>query len=365
MIKLSEIIDQLQRFAPLSLAADWDNVGLLLGDADTSIQRALTCLTVTEEVVAEAVTTDCQLIVSHHPMLFRGTNSITNNNSEGRMLRELIRHDIAVYSPHTAFDNCVGGINDGLCDRLGLQNVRPLRLKPSVRQFKLVVFMPEADLEAVSEALFHCGAGAIGEYRECSFRTAGIGTFHGSDASNPTIGQPGRRETVNEHRLEVLLLEPNLRPAIEAMRIAHSYEEPAFDVYPLEPTLDHGEGRIGTLPEPSTIVELGQLLKTKLNAETMQYVHVDKPIRTVALACGAAGEYLKDAIRQKADCFLTGEMRYHDCLLAESANIGVLLPGHHATERPAVEDLAKLLRKWFPELNVSESHGERDPIKTL
>ena len=365
MAKLSEIITELQRFAPLSLAAEWDNVGLLLGDAEQTITTAMTCLTITPEVVAEAISNQTDLIVSHHPILFRGTKSITTGNAEGRMLRELIRHDIAVYSPHTAFDNCVGGINDGLCERLGLADVRVLRPKPNVPQFKLVVFVPESDLEPVSEALFAHGAGAIGDYRECSFRMPGVGTFHGNTDSNPTIGQAGRRETVDEIRLEVLLLETNLRPAIDAMRTAHSYEEPAFDVYCLEPTLGHGEGRIGTLPCPATLSELAQLLKTKLNADTVQFVNVDSPIRTVSLACGAAGEYLKDAIRQGADCFITGEMRYHDCLRAASANIGVLLPGHHASERPAVEDLAQRLKKWFPDLNVTASTAECDPLQTV
>ena len=365
MPKLSDIIEELQRFAPLSLAAEWDNVGLLLGDAEAEIDCAMTCLTVTPEVVAEAVAKNVNLIVTHHPMLFRGVKSITTHNAEGRMLRELIRHDIAVFAPHTAFDNCVGGINDDLCERLGLTDVRPLRSKPSVQQYKLVVFVPETDLDAVSDALFQQGAGAIGDYRECSFRTPGVGTFHGNANSHPTIGKAGQRETVDELRLEVLLLESNLQPAIAAMRAAHSYEEPAFDVYRLEPTLGHGEGRIGTLAKPLNIIELGQLLKTKLNADTMQYVNIEKPIRTVALACGAAGDYLKDAIGQKADCFITGEMRYHDCLLAESATIGILLPGHHATERPAVEDLAQRLQKWFPGVDVLVSEVEHDPLRTL
>src|SRR5439155_14357922 len=192
-----------------------------------------------------------QLIVTHHPMLFRAGKRLTAATAEGRMLLELIRAGIAVYSPHTAFDNTAGGINDILAQRLGLSGVTPLRTQPGPRQCKVVVFVPDKDLDRVADAMFDAGAGNIGEYSQCSFRLAGTGTFFGSDAANPTIGEKGRREEVSEWRLEAICPEGLVEQVVRTMRRAHSYEEPAYDVYPLRPAARAvGAGRIGALPQP-------------------------------------------------------------------------------------------------------------------
>ena len=235
MHTVGAIVDYLDQFAPSFLAADWDNVGLLLGDRSASVQRIMTCLTVTPEVVREAVESKVQLIVTHHPILFRPIQRLTTDTPEGRMLLSVIQARVAVFSPHTAFDNTAGGINDTLAKRLDLIDVVPLRRREGIRQCKIVVFVPDADLARVSDAMFQAGAGRIGEYSQCSFRIAGTGTFFGSDAAHPTIGQKGRREEVSECRLEVLCPESHLQSVIDAMRLAHSYEEPAYDVYPLQP----------------------------------------------------------------------------------------------------------------------------------
>src|SRR5262249_4545528 len=192
--------------------------------------------------------------VTHHPVLFRSVKRLTTDTSEGRMLLSLIAAGVAVYSPHTAFDNTKGGINAMLAGRLGLEQVEWLRPIEGPKQCKLVVFVPEADLARVSDALFAAGAGRIGEYRECSFRLAGTGTFFASDASNPTVGKKGQREEAPEWRLEVVLPENKVEAAVKAMRQAHSYEEPAFDVYPLRPAGQPvGSGRVGVLPQPETL----------------------------------------------------------------------------------------------------------------
>src|SRR5262249_14729987 len=179
----------LEQFAPPSLAAQWDNVGLLLGDRQARVKRVMTCLTVTPESAAEAVEAKAQLIVTHHPILFRPVKRLTTGNPEGRMLLSLARAGVAVFSPHTAFDNTRGGINDAIAAKIGLIDVAPLRRGEGPRSCKVVVFVPDKDLARVSDAMFDAGAGHIGEYSQCSFRLAGTGTFFGSDASNPTIGQ--------------------------------------------------------------------------------------------------------------------------------------------------------------------------------
>jgi len=363
MLTIADVRSYLESFAPPSLAADWDNVGLLLGDAAAEVRRILTCLTITPEVVAEAVEDKARLIVSHHPILLRGTKRLSSDTAEGRLLGPLLRAGIGVYSPHTAFDNTAGGINDSLARRLGLSEVGPLRRGDGPRQCKVVVFVTDGDLQKVSDAMFAAGSGNIGQYRECSFRLPGTGTFFGSDATNPTVGQKGRREEVSEWRLEVLTPESALPAVLTAMRKAHSYEEPAYDVYPLKPaTPGQGEGRIGRLPQSITLLELARRVKRELKASAVQYVgRPDRTVQRVAVACGAAGEFLDDAVRAEADLFLTGEMRFHDYLRAQAAGIALILPGHYATERPAVEELAERLRAQWPGVEVTASRRETDP----
>ena len=363
MPTVADFADYLERFAPCATAAEWDNVGLLLGDPSAQVARVLTCLTLTPDVAEEAVREGANLIVSHHPVLFRGAKKLTATTPDGQTLLPLLRAGIVVYSPHTAFDNCVGGINDMLCQRLGVQNAVPLRPREARRQCKLVVFVPDADLQKVSDALFAAGAGSIGQYRECSFRLAGTGTFYGTDSTNPTVGQKGRREEVAEWRLEVVVPESLVAGAVAAMRRRHSYEEPAFDVYPLKPGISGGEGRFGELANPTTLGALAIHAKGSLNAITVQVVgDANRTVRTVALVCGAAGEFLSDAIARKADVFLTGEVRFHDALTARAANIALILPGHYATERPAVEDLAVKMSADWPNVTIWASRVERDPL---
>ena len=363
MPTVGEFVADLERFAPTSTAAEWDNVGLLLGGTADAADRLMTCLTLTPDVAEEAVRERANLIISHHPILFRGAKRLTADSTDGRVVLPLARAGIAVYSPHTAFDNCAGGINDILCRRLGIQNARPLRPREAARQCKLVVFVPDSDLAKVSDALFAAGAGRIGEYTECSFRLAGKGTFFATDATTPTVGQKGRREEVEEWRLEVVVPEQLVGPVVAAMRKAHSYEEPAFDIYPLRPLTGGGEGRIGELASAVKLGELAERVKHELSATTVQVVgDLGRDVRTIAVACGAAGEFLVDSIRANADLFLTGEMRFHDALRAREAGVSVILPGHHATERPAVEELAAKLAADWPAVTVWASRAERDPL---
>lgn len=367
MLTVAAIVDDLNQFAPPSLAADWDNVGLLLGERGAVVRRVLVCLTVTPEVAEEAIAEDVQLIVSHHPILFRAARRLTDATPEGRMLLALARAGVAVYSPHTAFDNTRGGINELLASRLGLTEVVPLRRRDGASQCKVVVFVPDKDLAGVSDALFATGAGHIGPYRECSFRLAGTGTFFGSEAANPTVGQKGRREEVSEWRLEVVCPKSRVDEIVSAIRRSHSYEEPAFDVYPLMPAPSPcGEGRIGSLPEPATLRDLAHRVKAALGADAVQLVGEPvRPVHRVAIVCGAGGEFLADAVRVRADVLLTGEMRFHDYLAARAQNVALLLPGHYATERCGVEDLAHRLQRGWPELQVWASRRETDPVHVI
>ena len=367
MLTVADWVKHLDAFTPPHTAASWDNVGLLLGDHGSPCDRAMTCLTVTGDVVAEAVDERVELIVAHHPILFKGAKNLSDATPEGRLLQPLMRAGIAVYSPHTAFDNCPGGINDGLAERFGLQNVRPLRFKEAAPEYKLVTFVAKADLTAVSAAVFAAGGGVIGNYEQCSFRSPGKGTFFGASGANPTVGRAGRREEVPEFRVEFLVPESKLTAAVAGLRNAHSYEEPAFDLYPLKPKRGHaGEGRIGELGAALPLRDFAALVKQTCRANAIQYVGAgDRPVQTVALACGAAGEYLPDSLRGNADVFVTGEARFHELLTAEAAGIAMVLPGHYASERPGVEDLAERLKKAFPSSEVWASRYECDPLTSV
>ena len=335
---LAEIIESLEQLAPPALSADWDNTGLLLGNRQAAIERIMTCLTITPATAAEALAAghspqgggEKTLVVSHHPVLFRGVKRLTDATPEGQMVLSLLRGGVAVYSPHTSWDNADGGINDHLAQLLALGDVVPLRRRSPGPTFKLVVFVPDKDLQRVSDALFAAGAGEIGHYRECSFRLAGTGTFFGTDATNPTVGQKGRREEVAEWRLEVVCAQRNLAGVLTALRQTRYYEEPAFDVYPLQPDLSKaaGEGRVGVLPQPLQLGELALRLKQRLGCGPIQVVGSgDRLVSRVAIVCGAGGELLEEAVRARADVFLTGEMRYHDYLAAQAKGIALVFTG--------------------------------------
>jgi dinuclear metal center YbgI/SA1388 family protein len=364
-LTVAAVVDFLERFAPPGLAADWDNVGLLLGDRSARVRRLLTCLTVTPDVAAEAGAEKAQLIVTHHPILFRAVKRLTASHPEGRMLLALIRAGVAVYSPHTAFDNTAGGINDALAGRLALREVGPLRRREGARQCKVVVFVPDADLGRVSDAMFAAGAGHIGQYSQCSFRLAGTGTFFGSDETNPTVGRKGRREEVSEWRLEAVCPEAAIERVVAALRRAHSYEEPAYDVYPLRPAPSAGgEGRVGRLPDAVPLRGFAEAVKKALGSGPVQTVgDPEQAVERVAVVCGAGGEMLGDALRSRADVLLTGELRFHDYLAAQAQGLALCLPGHYATERFGVEELAGRLGEQWPAVEVWASRRERDPVR--
>jgi len=363
MLTVADVVQFLEKIAPPALAAEWDNVGLLLGESTAEVRRIMTCLTVTPDSAAEAVAEDVQLIVTHHPILFRSIKRLTDATAEGRMLLALARAGVAVYSPHTAFDDSDGGINDLLARRLGLIDVGPLRRREAFRSCKVVVFTPENDLERVSEALFAAGAGRIGQYSECSYRLLGMGTFFGSENANPTVGQKGRREQIAEWRLEAVCSENDVDAVMAAVRRVHSYEEPAFDVYPLRPSASsQGVGRIGALPEALSLRSFTETVKKSLNAGPVQMVgEAEREVNRVAISCGAGGELLPDAVRASADVLLTGEARFHDYLAAQAQGLALVLPGHYATERCGIEDLADRLKAEWPDATVWASGSERDP----
>lgn len=364
MMKTQTLLSTLQSIAPLETAAEWDNVGLLLGDATGELSAVMTCLTLTPDVAEEAIREQVGLIVTHHPILFKPAKQLTSASAEGRLVLLLAQNGIAVYSPHTAWDNAAQGINQQLADLLELQNIQPLRPWPREEQVQIVTFVPVEHRLAVQRALWDAGAGVINEYRECSYYVSGTGTFYGSDESHPAIGQTGRLEQVAEDRLEVVCPAKLVHFAIQQLRAAHPYEEPAIDVYPRRSLpSDYGQGRRGDLPQPMKLGELNQQICDLLKVPRTPFVgSSDQEIRRLGIACGAAAEFLKDARQTGCQALLTGEARFHACLEARTAGFGLILPGHYATERVGMERLAELLTDQHPELRVFASRVESDPL---
>jgi dinuclear metal center YbgI/SA1388 family protein len=364
MTRILDVSAWMQDFAPLHLAESWDNVGLLWGDPESPVGRVMTCLTVTPESADEAIADRAELIVSHHPVLFRPVQKITADRTEVGFLWRLARAGVAIYSPHTAFDNTKGGINDGLAARLGLSEVAALRPAPPSARYKVVVFAPGGDRDVVLNAAFDAGAGRIGAYEQCSFATGGYGTFFGTEGTNPTVGEAGRRERVREQKVEFVCPGQRLAAVLAAVRVAHSYEEPAIDVFPLHPdSAEPGIGRLGRLPEMMTLGAFAGLVVEVLKANVVQVAgDRSRPIRRVAIACGAGDDFLKDAEAAGADVLLTGEARFHRAIEAGSRRVGLVLAGHFATERPGVEDLAERISAAFPGVKAWASRRETDPL---
>jgi dinuclear metal center YbgI/SA1388 family protein len=379
MTTVADVTGWLEEFAPLRLAEPWDNVGLLWGDPAGLVQRVMTCLTVTPATADEAIEERVGLIVSHHPVLFREVKKIRADSVETGHLWRLARAGIAIASPHTAFDNTHEGINDILCRRLGLVDVGPLRPwadEPRDRAaapwlFKVVVFTPEPDREAVLNSAFQAGAGRIGAYEQCSFAIPGEGTFFGTESAQPAVGERGRRETVRELRLEVVCPARKLAAVLAAIRARHSYEEPAIDVYPLAENrpavpIATGAGRIGRLGGPCNLDEFAVSVIHALGSNAVGMVgDPRRQIVRVAIACGAGDGFLRDAAAAQAHVLLTGEARFHRAIEAEALGIGLLTAGHYATERLGVEELAGLIALTFSNLNVWPSRAERDPIRVI
>ena len=364
MTTVADVSRWMEGFAPCRLAEDWDNVGLLLGDPAAKVDRLMTCLTITPDTAIEAIAEGASLIVSHHPVWFKPVQRLRADGPDG-FLWSLARAGVSIYSPHTAFDNTIGGINEFLCETLGLVDVAPLKPSPMREVRKIAVFVPSTDREGVLSAAFGAGAGVIGGYDECSFTLEGRGTFRGGPGTNPTIGEPGNREAVDEQRIEMICRPERLDAALAAIRAAHSYEEPAIDVYPVLLRDDApGVGRIGRLETPEPLSALARRIVERLPAPGLQYSGApDRIVARLAVACGGADDYVGDAADAEVDAFLTGEARYHRVLETQSRGIGLLVAGHHATERPAVAMLAGRLARAFPDLDVWPSHREADPLR--
>ncbi len=352
---IGDIIDALERLAPLSHQESYDNSGIQVGLTKAETAGVLFCLDVTEAVIDEAIDEGFNLIVSHHPLIFSPVKKITDATYVGRCVMKAIRNGITIYSAHTCLDNAPRGVNAAIATKIGLEWTEVLRPMEGVLM-KLVTFVPTANADALRAALSETGCGNIGNYDSCSFSNEGIGTFRAKAGANPYVGAIDKLHREPETRLE-MVFPAHLKSAVIATLLSeHPYEMPAYDIYPVDPSgINVGSGMVGYLLTPLRAMELMQRLKEIFGVHTLAYSgDATRVVRKVAL-CGGAGAFLiGDALRAKADMFITGEIKYHDFCGNEDKIVLVEL-GHYESEQFTQHLLQYYLRDLFPSLRMKLS----------
>ena len=362
---IATIIEALEELAPLSLQEDYDNSGLITGDKTWDCSGAIISLDVTEEIIQEAIENNCNLIIAHHPVIFKGLKKINGNNYVERTIIKAIKNDIAIYAIHTNLDNVIHGVNGKIADNLDLINRRILSPKQNLLK-KLAVFVPLKFNEKVLNAMFAAGAGNIGNYSECSFNTEGTGTFKAGANTDPYVGKPGERHSESEVKVEVIFPEWLQKPVLKAMTTVHPYEEVAYDIYTLSNSFHlTGSGMTGELKEAMDETDFLQLLKKLFNLSMIRHTCLHgRQINKVAL-CGGAGSFLIESAKSAgADIFITSDIKYHEFFDADNKLLLVDI-GHYESEQYTIELLFDILREKFPNFAVQKTGINTNPVHYL
>jgi len=364
-MKLNKLISFLESIAPLSYQEDYDNSGLIVGDPETEISSAIISLDCTEGIIDEAIRKNCKLIISHHPIIFRGIKKLNGKTYVERVVMKAIKNDIALYAIHTNFDNILSGVNSRICQKLGLKNCSILSPKSGLLK-KLVTFCPKAQADTVRNAMFTAGAGEIGNYSECSYNTEGFGTFKAGGNTDPFIGEKGVQHLEPEIRIEVIYPGSIERQVLSALHQSHPYEEVAFDLYELSNTHPQtGSGMIGWMkPEMDEMVFL-KFIKKQFNTKVIRHTALlGKKIKRVAV-CGGAGSFLlSQAISAGADIFVTADYKYHDFFDADG-KIVIADVGHFESEQFTQELLLESITIKFPNFALHLTEHNTNPINYL
>ncbi|WP_110111367.1 Nif3-like dinuclear metal center hexameric protein [Bacillus sp. CGMCC 1.16541] len=347
-----EVIQAFESFSPKHLAMEGDKIGLQIGTLNKTIRNVMVTLDVLEEVVDEAIERKVDLIIAHHPPIFRPMKNIVTDQPSGRIVEKCIKHDIAVYAAHTNLDIAEGGVNDLLAEALQLTKTKVLVPTGSVTLKKLVVFVPKSHANEVRQAMSRAGAGHIGKYSDCTFNSEGTGTFLPLEGTNPYIGEQGKVEQVEEVRIETIIPVDIQQKVIQAMQQAHPYEEVAYDVYPLDNQGEsYGLGRIGQLEHEMTLREFAQHVKKCLDVDGVRVVgDLDDKVRKVAVLGGDGNKYITNAKFQGADTYVTGDLYFHVAHDAMMMGLNVVDPGHHV-EKVMRQGVVRVLENIFKEKN--------------
>jgi dinuclear metal center YbgI/SA1388 family protein len=368
--RVSDLLGIINKIAPSALAESWDNVGLQVGNPSSLTSRIMVALDAGKEAIEAAITSQCQLLLTHHPFLFHSIKKISFADPLGDLIVRAIKNDLAIISLHTNYDLADGGVNDLLAESLGLTSSAPLKITFREELRKLSVFVPKGYEEKVLEALFRF-SGFIGNYSDCSFQTCGIGTFKPHVGAKPFIGEPGKRVNVEEVRIEVLLRNNDVSAALNALLKAHPYEEPAFDLYPL---LNEGKafglGRIGGLEWEVPLETFAGTIKEKFALQGLRFVGESRrKVRKIAVCGGSGASLLHDAKRQGADVLVTGDIKYHDARDAQMLDLALIDLGHFATEALMIHGLEARIRMGLAdkgyEAEILACEAEKDPFNFL
>ncbi|MBV6406392.1 MAG: Nif3-like dinuclear metal center hexameric protein [Flavobacteriales bacterium] len=361
-MRIKDLLAVLESWAPRALQEDYDNSGLHTGDPEAEVTAAMVCLDCTEQVVEEAAAKGCGLIISHHPVIFKGLKSLAGGGPVERTVLAAIRHGIALYAIHTNLDNVIDGVNGEIAARLGLAGRRVLEARAG-QLAKLVVFVPQAHAEGVRRALFAAGAGRIGAYDECSYNLEGQGTFRPGEGSNAYVGRRGERHVEPETRVEVVVPRTREAAAVAAMRAAHPYEEVAFDLVPLanaHPGI--GSGLVGEWGEAMAEAEVLARAKAVFGQQVLRHSPlIGRPVRRVAV-CGGAGAFLIGrALAAGADAYITADLKYHDYFQADGRML-LIDVGHYGSEQFTMGLIQRRLGEVFPTFAVRLTETVTDPI---
>jgi len=374
-VTLKDIIRIMEKFAPPHLTEEWDNSGLQVGQRDFPIRRIWIALDPLPDVINSACKKDVDLLITHHPLIFKPLKSLEFSTTTGSIIHKAVQNNLCIYSAHTNLDSAANGVNDILAYEIGLKNLKILSNIKYPKYSKLVLYVPAEYEQKILEALFETEAGKIGEYSCCSFRNSGKGTFRPSDAANPFIGKAGEISHADEVRIEVVVRESNIINVLERVKKDHPYETMAYDVYPLQnPAFEiqnsgecQGIGRIGELDEETDLKSFALKIKERLG---LQYVKIagrpDLPVKKAAVCSGSGSSLMREFFLCGAQVYISGDLHYHDARDADAADLSLIDIGHFASEHLIVPILAKRLQKALSEaeMNVTvEACGlEKDPF---
>ncbi len=365
MSKIKDLINFIEEKFPPQVQESYDNSGFILGNKNAEIQGVLLTIDITENVVKEAITKNCNLIISHHPIIFRPLKKITGSNHIERTVIDAIKNDIAIYAAHTSLDNSYNGLNKYIGDKFGLKN-QQIILPQNDLLFKLVTFAPIQYAETIRHALFEAGAGHIGNYDSCSYNLEGVGTFRAGEKTNPFVGKKHEIHTEAETRIETICTAINKRNVLKALLSAHPYEEPAYDLYPLANKQNmYGAGIIGELPAEIDEKTFLQELKEKLSIQTIRHSNLlNKKIKKVAICTGAGSFLINSAISQQADVFVSAEFKYNHFIDVQNQLL-IVDAGHYETEVFIKNIFYELITKNFSNFAVEFSQDFENPVNYL
>ena len=359
---IQDIINEIERFAPLAYQESYDNCGLIVGQKTQRFASALLALDCTEDVINEAIENNCNLIITHHPVIFTGLKKINGDNSTERIIIKAIQNNIAIYAAHTNIDNVKLGVNNKLANKLGLNNLQILAPKSNFLK-KIVTFVPKSHYQEVLQALFNAGAGCIGNYDSCSFSCEGSGTFKGNSSTQPFVGNSGELTVEEELRIETIFEFNKEKEIISALLNSHPYEEVAYDVFSLSNKHQQiGSGLIGQLENEMSELEFLTHVKEKLSSRCLRHTQkAGKMIKRVAI-CGGSGRFLLDqAINSGADAFITSDFKYHDFFDVENKLL-LIDAGHFETEQFTPEIFYEIIQNKFPTFAIRLSKTNTNPI---